>query len=141
MHIAFFAKKPGPKLVVVSPECRTAVFVEHNVPIPSENRCCPAHIKDGRFKCEAICQLPTTEHTLVNTTAIIALLQQMGALCRRNDKSHLDFDDSHSLTDTEHKTLLGLSKDNFHTVCDNVKDHVKETPSRSLQKSVAIFLC
>ena len=127
-------------MVVVSPACRTAVFVEHNVPIPSGNRCCPAHIKDGRFKCAAICQIPTTEHTLVNRTAIVGLLQQMGALCRRNEKSHLDFDDSHSLTDTEHKTLLGLSKDNFHTVCDNVKDHVKETPSRSLQKSVAIFL-
>ena len=134
-------KKPGPKLVVVSPECRTAVFVEHNVLIPSGNRCCPAHIKDGRFKSEAICQLPTTEHTLVNRTAIIGLLQQMRALCLRNEKSHLDFDDSHSLTDTDYKSLLGLNKDNFQTVCDSVKDHVKETPSRSLQKSVAMFLC
>ena len=55
--------------------------------------------------------------------------------------SHLDFDDSHSLTDTDYKSLLRLSKDNFQTVFDSVKDHVKETPSKSLQKSVAIFLC
>lgn len=33
-------KKPGPKLVVISAECRTAVFIQHNVLIPSGNRCC-----------------------------------------------------------------------------------------------------
>ena len=67
-------KKAGTKLVVVSQECRTAMFVEHNVKIPSGNRCCPAHTKDGRFKSEAICQLPTTEHILVNRTATVGLL-------------------------------------------------------------------
>ena len=65
----------------------------------------------------------------------------MRALCRRNEKSHLDFDDSPFLTDTDYKYLLGSSKDDLNTVCDSVKDHVKETPSRSLQKSVSIFLC
>lgn len=37
-------KKPGPELVVISSECRTAVFVQRIVLIPSGNRCCPAHI-------------------------------------------------------------------------------------------------
>ena len=60
----------------MSPEWRTAVFVEHDVLIPPGNRCCPIHIQDGRFKIEAICQLPTTEHTLVNRTAIVGLLLQ-----------------------------------------------------------------
>ena len=55
--------------------------------------------------------------------------------------SHLNFDDTYVFTDTNYKSLMGLSKDNFHTVCDSVKDYGKETQSKSLQKSVAVFLC
>ncbi|XP_055997806.1 uncharacterized protein LOC125683246 [Ostrea edulis] len=134
-------KKPVPKLVVVSPECRTAVFVEHNILIPSGNRCCPVHLKDGRFTNDAIHQLPTTEQAFINRTTILSLLQQMRFLCHRNEKSHLDFDDLQTLTDADYMALLGLNKDNFQTVCDSLKHQVKQTPSRSLRKSVAIFLC
>ncbi|XP_061191748.1 uncharacterized protein LOC133199988 [Saccostrea echinata] len=134
-------KKPGPKLIVVSPECRTAVFIEHNVLIPSGNRCCPGHLENGRFTSAAIQQLPTTDHAFVNRTTILSLLQQMRDLCHKQEKSYLDFDEAKTLTDTDYSSLLGLSKENFHTICDSVKTEVKPTPSRSLKKSVAIFLC
>lgn len=134
-------KKPGPKLVVISPECRTAVFIQHNVLIPSGNRCCPAHVKDGLLTSAAIEQLPTTDHAFVNRTAILSLLQHMRVLCQRNEQTHLDFDDLQTLTDSDCLSLLGLSMDNFQTLCDCLKDHVKQTPSRSLRKSTAIFLC
>lgn len=51
-------KKPGPKLVVVSKENRTAVFVE-------KNGCCPAQLHDGKFTntSDAAKQLQTTENS------------------------------------------------------------------------------
>lgn len=70
-------KKPGPKLVVVAAESRTAVFVEKNILIPPGNRCCPAHLHDGMFTSDAVKQLQTTENSFVNRTTITDLLQQM----------------------------------------------------------------
>ncbi|XP_062577231.1 uncharacterized protein LOC134239089 [Saccostrea cucullata] len=134
-------KKPGPKLIVVSPECRTSVFIEHNILIPSGNRCCPGHVENERFTTDAIQQLPTTDNAFVNRTTILSLLQEMRVLCHKHDKSYLDFDDTTTLTDTDYLSLLGHNKEDFHTICDAVKDEVKPTPSRSLRKSVAIFLC
>ncbi|XP_056001835.1 uncharacterized protein LOC125657084 [Ostrea edulis] len=99
------------------------------------------HLKDGRFTNDAIHQLPTTEQAFINRTTILSLLQQMRFLCHQNEKSHLDFDDLQTLTDANYMALLGLNKDNFQTVCDSLKHQVKQTPSRSLRKSVAIFLC
>ncbi|CAC5396437.1 unnamed protein product [Mytilus coruscus] len=43
-------KKPGPKLIVISPDVRTATYVDNNILIPSGNRCCPNHICDGHLK-------------------------------------------------------------------------------------------
>lgn len=98
-------------------------------------------MKDGLLTSAAIEQLPTTDHAFVNRTAILSLLQHMRVLCQRNEQTHLDFDDLQTLTDSDCLSLLGLSMDNFQTLCDCLKDHVKQTPSRSLRKSTAIFLC
>lgn len=73
-------------LVVISSECRTAVFVQHNVLIPSGNRCCPAHVKDGLLTNATIEQLPTTNHAFVNITAILNLIQHIRVLYQRNEK-------------------------------------------------------
>jgi hypothetical protein len=126
---------------VVPPEYRTAVFVEHNILIPPGNRCCPVHLRDGNFTGDDIRHLPTTEQAFINRATILNLLQQMRILCHKNDKSHLDFDDLQSLTDNDYMTLIGLNKINFQIVCDSLKVQLKETPLRSLRKSVAMFLC
>ena len=55
-------KKPGPKLVVIPTESRTAVFVERNILIPPGNRCCPVHFDNGAILSDAIQQIPTTEY-------------------------------------------------------------------------------
>lgn len=134
-------KKPGPKLVVVAAESRTAVFVEKNILIPPGNRCCPAHLHDGMFTSDAVKQLQTTENSFVNRTTITDLLQQMRLLCQRNEKQCLDFDDAKALTDTDYKSLLGITKANFRELCDSVEGLIKNTPARSLTTSVAIFFC
>ena len=50
-------KRPGPKLVVVPPECKTRVFVHQNILIPAGSRCCPVHIKDHTLSEESISML------------------------------------------------------------------------------------
>ena len=134
-------KKPGPKLVVIPTESRTAVFVERNVLIPPGNRCCPVHFDNGAISSDAIQQIPTTENAFINRTTITELLQQLRSLCQKNEKQCLNFDDEKTFTDTDYKSLLGISKDNFHDICDAVQGFVKNTPARSLTTSVAIFFC
>ena len=46
-------KKPGPKLVIIPTESRTAVFVERNFLIPHENSCCPVHFDNGAISSDA----------------------------------------------------------------------------------------
>lgn len=65
----------------------------------------------------------------------------MRLLCQRNEKQCLDFDDAKALTDTDYKSLLGITKANFRGLCDSVEGLIKNTPARSLTTSVAIFFC
>lgn len=53
----------------------------------------------------------------------------------------MDFDDAKALTDTDYKSLLGITKANFRELCDSVEGLIKNTPARSLTTSVAIFFC
>ena len=69
-------KKPGPKLVVIPTESRTAVFVERNVLIPPGNRCCPVHFDNGAISSDAIQQIPTTENAFINRTTITLVMSE-----------------------------------------------------------------
>lgn len=93
------------------------------------------------FTSDAVKQLQTTENSFVNRTTITDLLQQMRLLCQRNEKQCLDFDDAKALTDTDYKSLLGITKANFRELCDSVEGLIKNTPARSLTTIVAIFFC
>lgn len=99
------------------------------------------HLHDGMFTSDAVKQLQTTENSFVNRTTITDLLQQMRLLCQRNEKQCLDFDDAKGLTDTDYKSLLGITKANSRELCDSVEGLIKSTPARSLTPSVAIFFC
>lgn len=137
----FLCKRAGPKLIVVSSECRTSVFVSDNILIPAGSRCCPGHIIDGTLKSESLQKLKTTDHAFVNRTEILDMLQRMRAICQKQHNIRLDFDDSKSLSDSDYMSLIGLSKDNFKNMCDSTGHLIKNTSARSPRTSMAIFLC
>ena len=135
-------KRPGPKLVVVPPECKTRVFVHQNILIPAGSRCCPVHIKDHTLTEESISMLKSTyDESLLNRTTIVDMLQRMRDICKRHEKTRLDFDSRHTLNDADYIELTGLSLSAFDEVCSIIKDSVKNTPVRSQRCSVAIFFC
>ena len=135
-------KRPGPKLVVVPPECKTRVFVHQNILIPAGSRCCPVHIKDHTLTDESISMLKSTyDESLLNRTTIVDMLQRMRDICKRHEKTRLDFDSRHTLNDADYIELTGISLSAFDEVCSSIKDSVKNTPVRSQRCSVAIFFC
>ena len=69
------------------------------------------------------------------------MLQRMRDICKRHEKTRLDFDSRHTLNDADYIELTGLSLSAFDEVCSIIKDSVKNTPVRSQRCSVAIFFC
>ncbi|XP_062619312.1 uncharacterized protein LOC134280876 [Saccostrea cucullata] len=137
----FICKKPGPKLVQVSSACRLSVFVQHNILIAEGNRCCPNHLRDGVLTPDSLQNLKTTDHVFLNKHSVLDLLSKMRHLCQVNKNYRLDFDNKESLTNEDYTSLTGLTKENFQDLYQIVHHHIKNTPSRSVRTTLAIFLC
>ncbi|CAC5387948.1 unnamed protein product [Mytilus coruscus] len=133
-------KKPGPKLIVISPDVRTATYVDNNILIPSGNRCCPNHICDGHLNDDALCRIKTTDESFVNRTYLLEIMNKMRKKIRESASRRLNFDDS-NLSEPDYITMTGLSKINFSEVCSTVSKYLKNTPARTITTTVAIFLC
>ena len=133
-------KRPGPKLIVISSEARTQAFIEHNILIPSENRCCPNHIINGVLQTEVMKNMQTVDEVFVNRTSIIEILQNLRSVALHNEKSRIDFDSETALTSEDYRNLTGISKDDFNILYTYIKDHVRNTPARSIRTSLGIFL-
>ncbi|CAC5401419.1 unnamed protein product [Mytilus coruscus] len=133
-------KKPGPKLIVISPDVRTATYVDNNILIPSGNRCCPNHICDGHLNDDALCRIKTTDESFVNRTYLLEIMNKMRKKIRESASRRLNFDDS-NLSEPDYITMTGLSKINFSEVCSTLSKYLKNTPARTITTTVAIFLC
>ncbi|CAG2202159.1 unnamed protein product [Mytilus edulis] len=105
-------KKPGPKLIVISPDVRTATYVDNNILIPSGNRCCLNHICDGHLNDDALCRIKTTDESFVNRTYLLEIMNKMRKKIRESASRRLNFDDSY-LSEPDYITMTGLSKINF----------------------------
>ncbi|CAC5423661.1 unnamed protein product [Mytilus coruscus] len=133
-------KKPGPKLIVISPDVRTATYVDNNILIPSGNRCCPSHICEGHLNDDALCRIKTTDESFVNRTYLLEIMNKMRKKIRESASRRLNFDDS-NLSEPDYITMTGLSKINFSEVCSTLSKYLKNTPARTITTTVAIFLC
>ena len=135
----FACKKPGPKLQVVSAQMRLSTFIDCNVLIPEGSRCCPVHIKDGKFFNEVIRDLKTSDWASLTDKAAADLIAKLRDIAIQKSSTRIDFDNPHSLDDSDYKILTGLSKDKFEDLTYYVKS-IRNTPSRSARTSLAIFL-
>ena len=133
----FVCKRAGPKLICVPAEGRFSAFLDHGILVPSDARCCPAHITDGALTPEAVSRIQTLTNTsLLNRTTIISLLDKMRTACR-NQSTYLNFD---SLDESDYLSLTGITKPQFDDFCSHLIQHLKSTPKRSPRTTVGIFL-
>ncbi|XP_056007177.1 uncharacterized protein LOC125665391 [Ostrea edulis] len=136
----FICKRPGPKLVVVPSECRLSVFVNQNILIAEGNRC-PNHLKDGIFTSESFQNLKTTDHTFLNRHSVLDLITKIRHLCQVNKNYRLHFDSKENLTNEDYISITGLNKENFQDLYKTIQPHIRNTPSRSVRTTLAVFLC
>ncbi|XP_062602094.1 uncharacterized protein LOC134263728 [Saccostrea cucullata] len=135
-------KKPGPKLIVVSAEARFKVFLSHNILIPSGARCCPSHFTKGTLTHESLEIIPgTKDHSFVNRSTIMELLQQLRDEANVKGRKRLDFDDPEALNDDDYQTLTGLSKVDFDDILTYARStDIRPSKSRSIRTCIAILL-
>ncbi|CAC5387643.1 unnamed protein product [Mytilus coruscus] len=132
-------KKPGPKLIVISPDVRTATYVDNNILIPSGNRCCPNHICDGHLNDDALCRIKTTDESFVNRTYLLEIMNKMRKKIRESASRRLNFDDS-NLSEPDYITMTGLSKINFSEVCSTLKSSVRRAFNSVRQAFMSEFV-
>ena len=126
----FICKKPGPKVVVVSPQAKFSVFLQREVLIPAGCRCCPGHLNDNNSTQEAISNISCiSDNILLNRTSIIDLLKKLRTVALRNEHSKIDFDSDNALSSSDFVNLTGISKESFDELCSYIKEYVRNTPT------------
>jgi hypothetical protein len=98
-------------------------------------------LQDGSLTEDAAKQLQLTEFSFVNRIYILDMLQRMRELCKKNETCRLDFENAGSLSEIDYCSLVGLSKQYFDELSNEVEPYLKNTPSRSIRMSLAIYLC
>ncbi|XP_060555609.1 uncharacterized protein LOC132716364, partial [Ruditapes philippinarum] len=133
----FVCKRPGPKLVCLPAEGRFTVFLDHNILVPADARCCPVHISDGTLTQDSFSNIQTlTSTSLLNRSSICNILQKMRNACL-NQNTSLNFD---ALDERDYPSLTGLTKPQFDDFCSHLLQHIKTTPKRSPRTTVGLFL-
>ena len=134
-------QKPGPKLVVVSPQARFPVFLQREVLIPAGCCCCPGHLNDNNFTQEAISNNSCiSDNILLSRTSIIDLLKKIRTVALQNEHSKIDFDSDNALSSSNFANLTGISNESFDELCSYIKEYVRNTPTRTSRTSLGIFL-
>lgn len=133
----FLCKKPGPRLIVINSSARTTAFVEHNVIIPAGSRCCPSHLQDDRIVSDCFTSVSTQDISFLSRSEILHLLSSLRNICLSVAKGRLCID---KLCDDEYVELTGVDKDTFQDLARYIEGHVRNTPSRSVSTTLAVFL-
>ena len=138
----FICKKPGPKLIVVPASLRTEAFLQHDVIITADSRCCPSHLNNNldSFDPAVFPSLKTMDQTYLNRTAILELLTKVKEVASKSSSQRMAFDNLDSYSDGDLLNLTGLNKDQLQDLHQFVQPHVKNTPVRSAFTSLGIFL-
>jgi len=110
------------KLVSLSADGHVRAFIDHNIPINADGRCCPGHTSHVLILPTAVDTIHSlSSHVVLSRTAINDLLQKMRTACTAQQSS-LGFEKLH---DTDYPSLTGLSRLQFDDVCQHLVDSVK----------------
>ena len=130
-------KKATSRMVVVSAEERTRIFLEKGIYVKENSRCCRGHIVQGCLTAIAMSRLEASrDHADLNRSDIIDLLGRMRLAMKPS--SRLDFDNPSSMTDEEYVYFTGLTKDQFAEVLTALK-MLRNTSTRSTRTCLAIL--
>jgi hypothetical protein len=86
-------------------------------------------LQDGSLTEDAAKQLQLTESSFVNRIYILDMLQRMRELCKKNETCRLDFENAGSLSEIDYCSLVGLIKQYFDELSNEVEPYLKNTPS------------
>jgi hypothetical protein len=119
---------------VVPSEFRQRIFITIEVIIPAGARCCPNHLQRNIESLN-----PVANITNFDATEITELINSLKNEVLRCEKARLDIDNSDSLTDSEYRDLLRISKDSFNDLLQYIEGKIRATPTRTTRTSLAFF--
>ena len=115
------------------------MFVQHNILVSAGSRCCPSHLPNNEgFNKDTINHLKTVEHSFLNRTSILDLLQQLRQAIQKLSCKKFTFDDLQ--TDQDMLNLTGLTKQQFLDLLNMIEHHIRSTPTRSSKTTLGLFL-
>ena len=138
----FICKKPGPKLIVVPSCVRTDTFLEHDILITADSRCCPVHLNStlNKFESSVISGLKTNDHLYMNRTSILQLLNKTKELLLESSSRRLTFDNLDIFTNEYLVNLTGITKEQFLDLHSQIENEIRNTQTRSTETTLGIFL-
>jgi hypothetical protein len=119
------------------------VWIEKNILIPHENRCCGSHLVGKEFSDEAMDQITATTHGILMTDEELSRwILDLSLLCKtkQEKRKRFDFNDSKNIKDEDYPLLLGVTKQNFETMLSMIRSKLHKSQNRSPREALAIFL-
>ena len=138
----FICKKPGPRLVVVPETLRIDMLLRHNILITTDSRCCPSHLNGNldSFDPAVLSQLKTMDHSYLNRTTILELLNKLREVALKSSSKRMSFDSLDSYSDEDLLNMTGLNKEQFVDLYQYIQPHIRNTPARTSLTTLGLFL-
>jgi hypothetical protein len=131
--------KVSKNIIAVPNDAYTDVFIQSNILIPRESKCCKSHLTaDNTFKKSDINKLEiVSDETNLNGSEVMQLLDNL----RHASKSTLfeKFSKPKHINDVECKRYTGLNKDDFKSLLSNLVS-LKNSTSRNRAQALAVYM-
>ena len=138
----FICKKPGPRLLVVPETLRIDMLLRHNILITTDSRCCPSHLNGNldSFDPAVLSQLKTMDHSYLNRTTILELINKLREVALKSSSKRMSFDSLDSYSDEDLLNMTGLNKEQFVDLYQYIQPHIRNTPARTALTTLGLFL-
>ena len=128
--------------MVVPETLRIDMLLRHNILITTDSRCCPSHLNSNldSFDPTVLSQLKTMDHSYLNRTTILELLNKLREVALKSSSKRMSFDSLDSYSDEDLLNMTGLSKEQFMDLYQYIQPHIRNTPARTSLTTLGLFL-
>jgi hypothetical protein len=119
------------------------VWIEKNILIPHENRCCASHLAGKQFTDGSMDEIVATRRGVLMTDEQLSRwILDLSELCKKNkeQRKRFDFEAPNNVKDDDYHLLLGVTKPNFETILSIIKSGLHKSQNRTPREALAMFL-
>jgi hypothetical protein len=119
------------------------VWLEKEIMVPHNNRCCGSHLSGKLFSKEAMEAIVAPKHGVrMSDEKLCSWILDLSGICRKlkSEQRRYNFDDPTSVRQKDYKLLVGLTKSDFDALLPELSGQLYESSNRSKRNALAILL-